>query len=731
MATESTTVGKVVYKVELDTSALDSGAKTVEKDLKNVGNSGKEIKNASSAFDDLAASVAGVVAAAQSLKIVTSGISEVTEAYADYQSAMMGVQSVASATGNDISASMALIKESTASGLLSEADAAAAMKNLMLYGYTAQQAAQLIDVLTNSAAFNRQATYSLSEAVRVTTEGIRMENSILSDAAGVQKNIAKMYLEYAQANDTTTESLTQAQKAQAVYNGIMAEAGMFMGDADRYSQTLSGSQLQLDQAITKVKQSMGALFEGFAPVISNLATWINENKALVAGMVTAVTVIVAAGGLIAAVKALITVVKMLGIATSSALGPLGLIIGIATAAGIAVGNMVAETGDLSNTLSTVTPAVNDFTDSTDNMTSAQKKAAEKLAEVQAQLAKLRREYERDLKEIGVKHQETIDKLTKQIEEANVDYADKIAERNAEFEKNQATEEKKHQEKVDELMAQLNFLQRYNNEYNAEKLAQVQFALAKEQSLYQQQTLKEKEELDIRNAADKKSLDQRLESLNAELQDEMAFMEKHREDLNSVRHVMLLDEIESLKERYNEQVTSARKSGEDAAKTLTQSLQNNLGKIDASQMFSDTGNQAYNAGANASKNYGDGAIMGIKNHLKQGGIIADIWKFLLGEERYERWSRGDIGWLNRLRGYAMGGYTGNGSKAEVAGVVHKGEYVLPQEMVDQSTGTPKLGQPVTININMSGVLATSEQAKRDLAMELSKSLSQVMKARSLA
>lgn len=445
MAVESTTVGKVVYKVELDTSALDSGAKTVEKDLKNVGSSSQEVNKATSAFDDLAASVAGAVAAAQSLKIITSGISEVTGAYAQYQSSMMGVQSVANATGNSISESMQLIKQSTASGLLSEADAAAAMKNLMLYGYTAQQAAQLIDVLTNSAAFNRQATYSLSEAVRVTTEGIRMENSILSDAAGVQKNIAKMYLEYAQANNTTTESLTQAQKAQAVYNGIMGEAGMFLGDAERYSQTLSGSQLQLDQAITKVKQSMGALFEGFAPVISGLASWINDNRALVAGIVTTVGVIVAAGGLIAAVKSLIVVVKMLGLATKSALGPLGLIIGIAGAAGIAVAGMVNQTGDLSNTLNEVTPAVDNFTGSTNNMSDAQKNAAKKLAEVQEQLNKLKRNYERDLKEIGVKHQETIDKLTQQIEEANVDYNQKIAERNAEFAKNQATEEIKHQE----------------------------------------------------------------------------------------------------------------------------------------------------------------------------------------------------------------------------------------------------------------------------------------------
>lgn len=34
----------------------------------------------------------------------------------------------------------------------------------------------------------------------------------------------------------------------------------------------------------------------------------------------------------------------------------------------------------------------------------------------------------------------------------------------------------------------------------------------------------------------------------------------------------------------------------------------------------------------------------------------------------------------MRGFSDGGYTGNGGKYEPAGVVHRGEYVLPQEVV---------------------------------------------------
>jgi hypothetical protein len=39
-------------------------------------------------------------------------------------------------------------------------------------------------------------------------------------------------------------------------------------------------------------------------------------------------------------------------------------------------------------------------------------------------------------------------------------------------------------------------------------------------------------------------------------------------------------------------------------------------------------------------------------------------------------------------FAGGGYTGRGGKYQYAGDVHKGEYVVPQEGVDQRTGLPK-------------------------------------------
>lgn len=44
-------------------------------------------------------------------------------------------------------------------------------------------------------------------------------------------------------------------------------------------------------------------------------------------------------------------------------------------------------------------------------------------------------------------------------------------------------------------------------------------------------------------------------------------------------------------------------------------------------------------------------------------------------------------LEALKGFAGGGFTGQGGKYQPAGIVHRGEYVIPKSMVNQSTGLP--------------------------------------------
>lgn len=49
------------------------------------------------------------------------------------------------------------------------------------------------------------------------------------------------------------------------------------------------------------------------------------------------------------------------------------------------------------------------------------------------------------------------------------------------------------------------------------------------------------------------------------------------------------------------------------------------------------------------------------------------------------------------GFSTGGFTGRGGKYEPAGVVHKGEYVVPKQYVNQSTGLPNISGGTEYNI----------------------------------
>lgn len=141
-----------------------------------------------------------------------------------------------------------------------------------------------------------------------------MENSVLSDAAGVQKNISKMYEDYAKSIGKTTDSLTQAEKAQAVYNGIMAEASMFTGSAAEMAEGYQGVQAQANASSLELSRTLG---ETMIPVLTQinslglsltktLTNIIENNKGATAGTITFVT---ALGTLVLGVTAVVKVIQ--------------------------------------------------------------------------------------------------------------------------------------------------------------------------------------------------------------------------------------------------------------------------------------------------------------------------------------------------------------------------------------------------------------------------------------
>ena len=372
-------------------------------------------------------------------------------------------------------------------------------------------------------------------------------------------------------------------------------------------------------------------------------------------------------------------------------------------------------------------ASSDVSDELNEMANASRNAAKgynemqkSIAETNKALADAQDEYEQSLKGILVAHEKTVETLNNQIEEANKDYIRSVNERNQAFLVSQAKEEEAHQEKVDELMTQLNFLQRYNNSYNKEKLEAVKFALAREEALYKKRTEAEKAELDLQNAYDKKKRDEKLASYEKELADEKAFLDKHSEEFKKVRDVILRDEVENLKKRYDETV-----------KNYAQQIQ--TARNAYSMMLSDA-QKAYSSQAQAYLNAWNSALDKVSNKVKQkakemrdyGMAISPSGEVFVGSVVSNKYLALQMAEWEKEHGYALGGYTGQGSANEVAGVVHKGEFVLPQELVDQTTGTPKIGSNITINV--SGTFATSDLERRKVAEQIVQALNQTNYAR---
>ena len=256
----TTSVGAVAMDLTLN-------SKNYNKQLNNI------TKSTESAFSSTMKKVGGFIASAFAVKQVVDFTKTAVNSASQVQSAFTGLNRIVQGTGNSFSEAQKFINEYTSDGLVSINEAATAYKNLLSRGYDTSQIEDVLTRLKDSAAFGRQASYDLGEAVVTASEGLKNENSILVDNAGVTKNVAKMWEEYADSIGVSTNDLTQAQKIQAEYNGIMKETQFQVGDAAAYTKTFSGQIQQLkfnfNQMTVAIGKVVTPIAQLFIPIINS------------------------------------------------------------------------------------------------------------------------------------------------------------------------------------------------------------------------------------------------------------------------------------------------------------------------------------------------------------------------------------------------------------------------------------------------------------------------------
>lgn len=167
MANE-TQVGQLVIDLKIKTEALEKGLETAKQKLEKIEQENQKVQSSNNQLDaSFIAMSASIVA---SLAKITSAIDEGAQKYTSYTNSMQALQKTAKATNNSMSEIEETINDVNKLKLIDDSDVISATKNLLTYGFTIEQTSDILKVLQDAAVGNRQASYSLSEAVRVTTE---------------------------------------------------------------------------------------------------------------------------------------------------------------------------------------------------------------------------------------------------------------------------------------------------------------------------------------------------------------------------------------------------------------------------------------------------------------------------------------------------------------------------------------------------------------------------------
>lgn len=239
-----TNVGSVFFDIKANQSAF-------KKEIKGAAG------QAQSVFSSAMGKVGKAIGVAFSAAAIVSFGKKCVEVASETQSAWVGLSSILNGQKKSFGEAHRFIQEYISDGLVPLNNAVTAYKNLAARGYNTEQIEKTMTALKDAAAFGRQASYSYGDAISTATEGLKNENSILVDNAGVTKNVAKMWDDYAKSIGTTSNALTQQQKIEAEVNGIMEETKWQTGDAAKYATTFAGRVAKLSATFTSLKTEIG------------------------------------------------------------------------------------------------------------------------------------------------------------------------------------------------------------------------------------------------------------------------------------------------------------------------------------------------------------------------------------------------------------------------------------------------------------------------------------------
>ena len=300
-------INQIIPGVKKYDAAMKKNTKTQKKTKKAVKDTTHEIKKQKAEFNSLSQRINNsgkgfnkfrriLGSARNTILVLTFATAALRAAFKktfaaanELEASLRGLGSVATNTGQGFTESREAAIKLSEKGLLSIQDAAAGLKNLLSAGFGLKEATKMMNTFTDAAAFNRQGTLSMGQAIVGATQGVKNQNSIMVDNAGITKNLSIMYKEFAESIGTTSGKLTEAQKRQAIFNGVQKEGAVFMGDAQTVIATMSGaltvlgtnSNLAAAEIGKMIQPIAGGFVQAFAEAtegVKNFAATLNNDK---------------------------------------------------------------------------------------------------------------------------------------------------------------------------------------------------------------------------------------------------------------------------------------------------------------------------------------------------------------------------------------------------------------------------------------------------------------------
>ena len=680
----------------------------------------------SQSLGDGAVAIGGVVASLITLQTTISVVKNSVRAANEYEAALTGLSRLSKRFGEDNKLATASAEELASDGLITVATAAGSLQKLLTAGVGLPQAIELLKGYKDQAAFGRSSTLDLDTAVGNLAESFYTENSAIGNLSGQTENWAQI-LEYgASALGKTVSQLTAQERITAKVIGQQRLNNLVQGDAAVYASTNAGNQQRLNATLKEMQVTIGQvtnqLTSGLIGALSGLDK--EQQKTVIsvgAGAAAFITIATIAPVVVKGIRAIRAAIISVGVANAFATAGISALVGglAALAVGFGVSALIDSLDEADASTESMNENVAQVASGLGTGAANAADMAKQVAKINDEMEKTREDYRYSLAELVSEKNKNIATLLDTLSEEERAYNNAYAERLASFRKSDNEEQLSHAQKTKKLQNQIDFLTKYNTSANKKQLSELQFSLAQENAEYTKSTALRQGEFDAQTQSEAEEYQKRRDENQTKLNEELALLEKHRQDVLGVRNVILLDEIDKLKQSRDAQLASLEQQKADivgqlggAAKEVAKVAGD--ASVEASKKLAQS---IFNMNAQLINMYGAAARNG------------DVKINSAGELEIKLKKGGTIPYSS---GFAEGGYTGRGGVNDVAGVVHKGEYVLPQSAVDQSTGTPKAtaiqGQNVTVNISMSGIMSSSPSDERAIAVRIGKRINEALKAK---